>query len=1197
MLLPRNYVENIGAMKKVLNFFTHPIVISLFGLMLLSLLIWFAGPYFKFGSDNVAPLETPLVRLVCIMVIMMLWGLNNLRIQMQSNKNNKDFVEDLAKNQAEEKASQNNSQATEEVAQLGQRFNDALDTLKKTKFTSGKGKKALYELPWYIIVGPPGSGKTTALVNSGLEFPLAEEFGKGALQGVGGTRNCDWWFTNSAVLIDTAGRYTTQDSHRAIDSSAWEGFLNLLKRNRRRRPINGAIVAISLQDLLMQTEEERILHAKTIRKRLDELMDKLQVRFPVYLMFTKVDLVSGFREFFEGLRREDRDQVWGVSLPNAPLPNQSPDFDYMDEKLNDLMSTLYNQVLWQVHQERNINRRVNIYSFPQQMESIKGIAESFVKQTFSSNRFQFQPYLRGVYFTSGTQDGTPIDRMMSAVSSNFGFSRESAQAPGQQGKSFFLTRLFQDVIFPESELVGANIGYEKMMRWAQRGTMIGLSALTVVVLSVWGGSVQRNKSFMADVETKIAEFEDSKSLINDRNKDIRTVLPALNALYEASHVYNQTEHPWLSGIGLYDARIDNKADKAYALNLRALMLPKLLASLEDVLAKGHDGGDIYNTFRLYMMFQKVDKMDKGLVADWFSEQWDAKYPGEGSRRRELVQHLSALLAQDIPATKLDERVVRSTRNLLLQVPAAQRIYARVKTNPMFTPKRDLLAQFGESARSVFKIDESARRALSMPVLFTKDGYEAADFTPNSPVLNDVTAERWVLADSNDKRLDFVEEDLTDMSKEVEALYMADYAGQWQKAFKALKIAPFKSLENANDVLLSVTDPVYSPFKAVFFTGLEHTELTPSLDFLDTAEDKGKGKVKKVSRLANLAASKREVTPVDKRFKDMHILMKESSQGQLPIEVWLDRIGQMQVYVSEVSLSPDPSKKAYEIVKARYQSGAANPIATLKNYARSAPAPMDDWLRSLSDESWRVIMRSARQYVNTQWRNQVYSTYTSSLKGRYPLSKTSTDELALFDFVEFFKPAGQLDLFYKEFINPFVDTSNNWRNRSVDGYSLGFSNSSIAQLRNGLAIKDIFFRANPETPTIKLSVKPYKMDEKDARFTMDIGDSRLTYNHGPKFWASLVWSGEDEDKRIRLVFEGLNGASVEQTYTGPWAWFHLIDASTIEKTSRSNVFNITFNVGDDSGSAGRSIVYQGKTESINNLFSNDALTKFKAPESL
>lgn len=581
-------------MKKIKNFFTNPIVISVIGLILLSLLIWFAGPTIKFGAENTAPLASPMIRMVCIMVILVLWGLNNLRVQMKNNKSNNDLVQDLEENQAKLQKNADGDQASEEIQQLGQRFHHALDTLKKLKFSGAGGKKALYELPWYIIVGPPGSGKTTALVNSGLEFPLAEQFGKGALQGVGGTRNCDWWFTNSAVLIDTAGRYTTQDSHRVIDSSAWEGFLGLLKRNRRRRPINGAIVAISLLDLLTQTEEERVQHAKIIRQRLDELMEKLEIRFPIYLMFTKVDLVSGFREFFEDLNKDERDQVWGVSLPNAPKPSQSPDFDYFSTQFTDLLNRLYDRVLHKVHSERNIQRRGEIYGFPQQMENLKAIAEAFVKQTFVKNRYQFQPYLRGVYFSSGTQDGTPIDRLMSAISSNFGFSRESSQAAYQQGKSFFLTRLFQEVIFPESELVGSNTRYEAFMRWGQRVLIVGLAAVSTIVVLAWSGSVTRNKMFIGEVEEYVTQFKEEKKKISPWNKDIRAVLPPLNALASASIVYDQEEHPWLSGIGLYDGRVDKEANRAYELHLKQMFLPKVLDELEETLAQGHEGA-IYIT--------------------------------------------------------------------------------------------------------------------------------------------------------------------------------------------------------------------------------------------------------------------------------------------------------------------------------------------------------------------------------------------------------------------------------------------------------------------------------------------------------------------------------------------------------------------------------------------------------------------------
>jgi len=1167
------------------------------GLILISLLVWFGGPYIKFGEENTAPLASVVVRLLVIMVIVVLWGLNNLRVQMKANKSNKELVDDLEENQAELQKNAESGQASQEIKQLNQRFNQALVTLQKLKFRGPGKKKALYELPWYIIVGPPGSGKTTALVNSGLEFPLAEQFGKGALQGVGGTRNCDWWFTNSAVLIDTAGRYTTQDSHRVVDSSAWEGFLKLLKRNRRRRPINGAIVAISLQDLMMQTEEERILHAKTIRTRLDELMEKLEIRFPVYLMFTKVDLVSGFREFFEDLGKDDRNQVWGVSLPNAPKTMQSPDFEYFTREFSTLVSRLYDRVLWRVHQERNIHRRADIYDFPQQMENLKEIANAFVRQTFVQNRFKFQPYLRGVYFTSGTQDGTPIDRLMSSISANFGFSRESSQAPNQEGKSFFLTRLFQEVIFPESELVGSNMRYEAIMRWGQRAAFVGLSAITVIVMLVWSGSITRHKMYMSEVEQHVTDFNEEQKRLSPWNKDIRAVLPSLNALASASIVYDQEEHPWLSGIGLYDGRVDAEANAAYETHLRTMFLPKIVAAMEANIEQGYEGGDLYNTFRLYMMFNKRERMETELLRKWFKDLWDGQYKGEATRRKELEAHLDALLALELEPIQLNPRIVKQTRSLLLRVPVSKRIYARVKTNPLFNQEVDMLNLMGEAARTAFKVNAGTQRALTIPALFTIDGYESADFSPESPVLADVVNERWVLTDDDSERVDFVKDDLDELSTQVKDHYYADYIKTWLRLFKSLEVVEFKNLRQANDVLLSLTDPVYSPLQSAVQVGVANTQLTPPIKALEVAEDKGTGRVGRLGRLANLAASKRETTKVDKRFKDLHLLVRESSQGLAPIDAWIERIQQVQEFVAEVSLSPDPGKKAFEIARARYESGAVNPVVSLKNYAKNAPDPLNRWMTSIADETWRVVMVTANGYVNTQWRNQVHGPYVDALAGRYPLNRRSSDELALFDFVEFFKPGGTMDNFHKQFIKPFVDTSDGWTNRVVDNYSIGFSNSSLRQVRRGLAVKDVFFRKNPESPEIGLELKPFSMNAKDARFTLDVGDTRITYNHGPKFWKAVSWSGADEGKRIRVAIEDIDGNLHEKTYSGPWAWFRLMDASNVKRTSRSNVYRISFSASRTAGGERHTIVYEGKTKSINNPFNNKLLAAFKAPESL
>ncbi|MCW9032204.1 MAG: type VI secretion system membrane subunit TssM [Gammaproteobacteria bacterium] len=1182
-------------MSKLIEFFKNRIVISILGLIVLSLLIWFVGPAIKFGESNAAPLGSAISRLVLIMIILVAWGLNNLRVQMHDKKQNEDLVDDLKDNQINNATSE---QTQEEMHLMSERFTQALSTLKKLKFKGRGNKKALYELPWYIIIGPPGSGKTTALINSTLDFPLAEQFGKGALQGVGGTRNCDWWFTNDAVLIDTAGRYTTQDSHKVVDSSAWEGFLNLLKRNRRRRPINGAIVAISLLDLLSQTDEDRIMHAKTIRSRIDELMDKLEIRFPIYLMFTKTDLVSGFSEFFEDLGKEDREQVWGISLPNAPKVSQSPDFEYLEGEYNKLFERIYDRVLWRIHQERDVVRRGAIQGFPQQMENIKAIIDSFIKQTFVKNRYQFQPYLRGMYFTSGTQDGTPIDRMMTSVSANFGFSADVVQQPNQQGKSFFIGQLFRHVIFPESELVGSNRKYETFIRWLQRASYAGFAGITLIMFVVWAGSFTRNEMYMHEVQEYIAEYKAEKKRLNNWSSDLRTVLPTLNALGKASIVYNQEEHPWLSGMGMYDGNVDSAADTAYETQLKTLLLPRLLSYIESFLQKGHQGGDLYNTFRTYLMFQKVEHMDKQLISDWFKTNWQSQLHGEASKRKELEIHLAALLDLELSPATLKPNLVTATRSLLLRVPVSNRIYSRVKTNPKYSLNINLINEFGETVRNSFINNPKVNHNFQTPLMFTLEGYENIDLSANSEVIANIVNERWVLSDDKTAKVDFVKSDLEEISNKVKDHYLSDYKQHWNNVYNALEVTSFKSLKNANEILASFTDPVYSPLISILQIGATNTQLSSQV-FANMADDNDKG----VSgKLAGFAAAKTKWTKVDKEFRSLNVLMRDAKNMPAPINGIIAKVQQLYEFVNEIAVSPDPTKMSFEIAKARYNSGAGNAITSLKAYAKNTPQPVKRWLDTLANETWKIILQSAHQYVNSEWKSQIHEPYMRGLAGRYPIKRSSSDELALFDFTEFFKPEGTIDKFYTVYMKPFVNTrSSQWTSRIIDNYSIGFSTATLSQLQRSQSIKDIFFRSNPAMPSLSFQLKPHKMDKTDARFTLEVGNKSIAYSHGPKFWKTLNWIGDDEHNRVRIIFEDLEERQHAKDFDGPWAWFRLQDHSVLKKTSKSNVYLVTYNLNKEKAvktqDIAHAVTYQIKAKSVNNPFSENLLGSFNCPESI
>jgi type VI secretion system protein ImpL len=343
-----------------------------------------------------------------------------------------------------------NERVAQELATIRARFKQAAEDLDGARFASPDGKgRAVEELPWYVMIGAPGSGKTTALINSGLRLPLYTRDGTRSVQGVGGTRNCDWWFTDEAVLLDTAGRYTTQESDRKADAAAWQGFLGLLAQARPQRPLNGALVTVSVMDLLLWSKPERAKFAAHVRMRLSEMYAALNARFPVYVLVTKVDMLAGFIEFFGDLDVNGRAQVWGTTFamdidPALIAEPYAKDFAALENRLGA-------EMLARLHEERDLQRRAAIYRFPQQFHAIGPMVGEFLAQAFGTQVNHKRLQLRGVYYTSGTQEGNPIDRVMVALARNFKLDR-AAVVPRTTGKSFFLTRLLREVVFSEADL-------------------------------------------------------------------------------------------------------------------------------------------------------------------------------------------------------------------------------------------------------------------------------------------------------------------------------------------------------------------------------------------------------------------------------------------------------------------------------------------------------------------------------------------------------------------------------------------------------------------------------------------------------------------------------------------------------------------------------------------------------------------------
>src|SRR5215216_6098505 len=374
------------------------------GLSSLAALVWFAGPYVAFGDYR--PLENYVVRQIVILLLVAgVASLGGFKL-FQRIKSGQLLAKAVSGEDAKD---------ADDSVVLKYKMKDALATLKSA---SGGKKNYLYDLPWYVLIGPPGSGKTTALVNSGLKFPLSRGATPAAVAGVGGTRYCDWWFTEDAVLIDTAGRYTTQDSDAKADQQSWFAFLDLLKKNRPRQPINGVMVAISLEDLMTLSTAEINAHANAIRARLLELHDRLKVDFPVYALFTKGDLVAGFMEYFGYLGDNGRKQVWGATFQTGDKKRNM--VAEVPVEMDLLLERLTEEQLDRLQEEPAPSTRVALFGFPAQMSALKRPIFDFLNSIFEPTRYHANATLRGFYFTSGTQEGTPIDQVIGALARSFG---------------------------------------------------------------------------------------------------------------------------------------------------------------------------------------------------------------------------------------------------------------------------------------------------------------------------------------------------------------------------------------------------------------------------------------------------------------------------------------------------------------------------------------------------------------------------------------------------------------------------------------------------------------------------------------------------------------------------------------------------------------------------------------------------------
>jgi type VI secretion system protein ImpL len=1172
---------------KLLALFKSRLFITLVGLLLLSLLIWFGGPYLGFGESQ--PLASPIVRLLVIIVIVVIWAVWLQVQQMRVRGKAKQMASDLSEQGAPAGGGERDERSANERAQLQGRFQEAVETLRKNR----SGGTNLYALPWYVVIGPPGSGKSTLLQNSGLNFPLSNKFGKEAIRGVGGTRNCDWWFTDEAVFLDTAGRYTTQDSDRGADASAWEEFLNLLRKYRKRRPINGVIVAMSLSDLLTLDANGRQQHILAVRQRLDELAKHLRIGVPAYLVFTKCDLVAGFTEFFDDLNPELRSQVWGMSFPVDKTMDGTAAKQFLDE-FNLLLDRLNTRILDRLHGERDRTRRAAILSFPQQLGALREITRQFVEGVFTGHQYGSPLLLRGAYFTSGTQEGTPIDRMMGAVARTFGLDASRLHVPGAQSRTFFVERLLKDVLFKESGFAGTDPKLERQKILLQAASYVGV--LLVCALLVFGlaSSYRRNGGYLTQVQAALQKYpaQSDLSLAPNQQAYFAMVLERLESLSGAVDVADQHKGdvPLSMRFGLYQGNaVGDEVRDAYFRELNGLLLPGVASQFRAGLAvNAADPQMLYYYLKGYLMLGEPKHLDHDQIVALAGIEWRRLFPSDPVLQKALTKHFDALVGHEgrLRALSLDGSLVEQARNTLRTADLPSLIYGNIKLtadNGAYPPLR-LDKELGLLG-NVYRRKSGAALSDPLPALFTQPVFRDEVDKGIEQAVTQFATDDWVFGAS---KIDSLQK--AHLAQQVLALYEQDYIKAWDGILADLELQPIGNIQDASTIAAKLAGP-NSPMKLLLKVVRDNTNdlmRAPPADATDKAEDVAKQLAQKKATQTALAralaqagagagapgadaATEKPGQAISDHFEQINKL-SEGGPGAAPIDQTL-------------RVLDDLSKTLLTMGDFSSAAGQPNPqLLMAQQAATQLPAPASGWFAALTGKSQALVASGTKGALDDQYQQVVAKDCADFTRGRYPFSPSSNNDIPLQNFGEMFGYGGRFDGFYNQTVGKLIDASGrNWQWKTGPGAVSG-SAGMLAQLQGADRIKQMFFRSG-NMPEVDFTLLTPVLDAGIGKLVIEVDGQKYEYQPGGATNVSMKWPGPNPGRVSISAYDPAGTLLTTFDYRGDWAFFRALQAANLQKQSDLR-FVASFNFG---GHVAKVTI---QANNLKNPFLSNALSSFR-----
>ncbi|MDX1668973.1 MAG: type VI secretion system membrane subunit TssM, partial [Limnobacter sp.] len=960
-----------------------------------------------------------------------------------------------------------------------------------------------------------------------------------SVKGVGGTRHCDWWFTDEAVLIDTAGRFSTQDSHQETDAAAWLGFLSLLKQTRPKQPVNGVILTLSVSDLLGSPVELEVVLTK-LRKRLQEITDQFGFQVPIYFWITKLDLIPGFSETFAHMTAEEIKQGCGFTLPEWIETDDSALIETLLSQFNQIRARIKHQLQDRLQTEHSLDRRRAMVEFSECLGKLaEPLRQSFKTVFMNHSRFSRANRLRGFYLSSGTQNATALGRLRAHLGTTGSEAVNSAHS-----RAFFIERVLKDVIFKESHLAGL-VRKEVRLEYTLK-TGLALASFLVASLAIggWVISYQNNAQV---VQSIMAKAQEASPLLGQEpdtaqgkpvafSEATLVKLQTLRGLNTAENIQNDVPN-WKVSLGLNQfEKLNFASDRAYVRVAEKLLIPAINQRLETQLVETYsaDAEIAYEALKTYLMLHNPENRDIQALKQWILQDWSSRQLAHLNpiQQQEALNHLEAVLSlPDWPSlAPMQQELIIKSRQILGRIPIEQRIYNRLKRiHALRQPGRfDVLSSAGADLTGIFERAGGQSLSQGPELFFTRNAY-LEFFAPQlaGEIANGSAESAWVL---NERQEHFQKDEAT--QQQVRELYVRDYISSWRGYLNDIRPRPVQNLTHALETARTLVKP-NSPLERFLRELAKNHQLGKSLQNAQNAvenqaERAANRHLNTTALLAGqslLSASGPTEPPekaIDMEFQSILVLFDESHSGYAGLQSTLSQLHNLL--------------SAIEV--ARREQGippASSEFVALSSQANLYPEPVRGLLNNLIAQAGQQTQKAQLNSISAELR-PIRDVCQNSIAGRYPFSEQSRLDVLPQDFTRFFGPNGLMQQYFDQQLAQKVDKSaQQWRFKP-SGQPVGYASSSLVEFQRAGEITQVFFDGKP-SPGFKVDVRLTASSHPDDVLYLQHDGQLYMFSQQYEPSHVLAWPPSKNSSRIEVrASEDVRPQIIE----GPWALFRLFD---------------------------------------------------------